>query len=400
MDVRSPGLLHTILRENWSRVKETVLARLPLAVKAAAETAVEKALRCRTDEMGFAQYRCAICNATHKVHFSCKSRFCPSCGKARAQEGAANAQGRLLNVEHRHLTFSVPAELRPLLFERRDLLSIVAKAAALTTLHAVGTRCRAHPPMPGVMATVHTYGRDLNFHVHVHVLCTAGGLRADNVWQPVKIYPAGQYRRLWQYYLLKLLRKKLKGDRRAQWRIGRLHTVYPSGFIVNVMSHYRNGKQAAAYCCRYTGRPPLSEKRITAYDGRKVTLAFQDYRDGQDKTVELSVEEFLFRLLQHVWPRYQRDVHYYGLYQPARRKANVTKVVQASRYKDQVRPISPLSRRERLINAMAALELRCTSCGGHLVFDHLQLPEKRYVQSTTGPPRRPRTNKAQLALPM
>ena len=281
MDARSPGLLNKILCDNWSRVKEAVLSRLPPSVASAAETAVEKALRCRTDEMGFAQYRCADCNAIHKVHFSCKSRFCLSCGRARAQEAAANAQGRLLNVEHRHLTYSVPAELRALLFERRDLLSVVAKAAALTTLHAMGTRCRKHPPIPGITATVHTYGRDLNFHVHVHVLCTAGGLRADNVWQPVKLYPAQQYRRLWQYYLLKLLRKRLKGDRSAQWRIGRLHNIYPTGFIVNVMSHYRNGKQAAAYCCRYTGRPPLSEKRIVAYDGRKVTLAYQDCVSSQ-----------------------------------------------------------------------------------------------------------------------
>jgi hypothetical protein len=254
--------------------------------------------------------------------------------------------------------------------------------------------------MPGIMATVHTYGRDLNFHVHVHVLCTAGGLRADNVWQPIKLFPAQQYRRLWQYYLLKLLRKKLKGDRRTQWRIGRLHKLYPTGFIVNVMSQYRNGKQAAAYCCRYTGRPPLSEKRIAAYNGQTVTLAYQDYRDGQDKTIELTAEEFLFRLLQHVWPRYQRDVHYYGLYQPARRKANVAKVVEASRYKDQVRPILPLSRRERLINAMAGLELRCTSCGGNLVFDQLQLPRKRYVQTTTGPPKKAAAANTQLTLPM
>jgi hypothetical protein len=77
----------------------------------------------------------------HKLCFSCKSRFCASCGVARAQEAAANAQARLLNVAHRHLTFSVPAELRPVLFARRDLLAVVAKAAALTTIRAIGTRC-------------------------------------------------------------------------------------------------------------------------------------------------------------------------------------------------------------------------------------------------------------------
>jgi DNA-directed RNA polymerase subunit RPC12/RpoP len=385
MGLCSPGLLFQILLDHWSRVKPLVLARLPDPVASAAETAIEKALRCRTDELGFAQYRCADCGAKHKVHFSCKSRFCPSCGIARAQEAAANAQGRLLNVAHRHLTFSVPAELRTLLYERRELLAVVARAAAMTTIRAIGTRCCKYPPLPGVMATVHTFGRDLNFHVHVHVLCTAGGLRADKVWQPVKLYPPQQYRRLWQYYLLTLLRKKLKGDRSAQWRIGRLFNKYPTGFIANVMSQYRNGKQAAAYCCRYTGRPPLSEKRIVAYDGQKVTLAYQDYRDGQDKTIELTAEEFLFRLLQHVWPRYQRDVHYYGLYQPARRKHNVTKVAEASRYKDQVRPVAPLSRRERLIQALAGIELRCPECGGQLLFDYLQLPSKQHAKTRAGP---------------
>lgn len=150
------------------------------------------------------------------------------------------------------------------------------------------------------------------------------------------------------------------------------------------MSKYRNGKQAAAYCCRYTGRPPLSERRIVAYDGRSVTLAYQDYRDGEDKTIALSAEEFLFRLLQHVWPRYQRDVHYYGLYQPSRRKEHIAKVAEASRYQDQVRPIPPLSRRERLIHAMAGQELRCPACGGHLLFDYLQLPSKRHAKTRTG----------------
>lgn len=396
MATSEPGVLDRILSDHWSEVKERVLSRLPPAVAAAAESAVEKALRCRTEEMGFAQYQCEECDAQHKVCFTCKSRFCPSCGYARAQEAAAKAQGRLLNVAHRHLTFSVPSELRPLLYERRELLSVVAKAAALTTLRAIGTRCRKHPPVPGVMATVHTSGRDLGFHVHVHVLCTAGGLRADGVWQPVKLYPAQQYRRLWRYYLLTLLRRKLKGDRSAQWRIGRLFTKYPDGFIVNVMSHYPSGRKAAAYCCRYTGRPPVSERRLS-YDGERVTLTYQDYRDGQEKTLTLPVEEFLVRLLQHVWPRYQRDVHYYGLYQPARRSHHVDQVAQASRYGDQVRPILPLSRRERLMQAMADMDLRCPNCGGRFALQSIQFPGKRPAPHGISPPVR---TSSQIPMPV
>jgi hypothetical protein len=366
-------------------------------VAAAVRDAVPKALRCGTPEAGFVRYRCVECEALHTVCFTCKSRFCLRCGRARAAEAASRAQARLLNVQHRHLTFSVPSELRPLLFQRRALLAAVAHAAARATLTAVGTRCRKHPPLPGIMATVHTYGRDLSFHVHVHVLCTEGGLRADGVWQPVHLFPAPQYRRLWQYFLLTSLRRRCKGERGVQRLLGSLYRRYPTGFNVNVMSRYPNGRRAAAYCCRYTGRPPLSERRITAYDGQEVTLAYQDYRDGRDKTLTLPAAKFLLRLVQHVWPRYARDVHYYGLYQPARRTHHARAVAQASRYGDQVLPVPPRSRRERLLQALAGQELRCPECGGCLQVDHVQFPKPRHVSPNKSPP--PLAG-GQLPLPM
>jgi hypothetical protein len=397
MDGKPPGLLQTILRDHWPRVMPLLTKRLPADVAAAARPAVEKALRCGTPANGFVRYRCLACEAFHTVCFTCKSRFCPTCGKARAAQAATNAQSRLLNVRHRHLTFSVPAELRPLLFHDRGLLHCVARAAAQATLKAIGTRCRQHPPLPGVMATIHTFGRDLAFHVHVHVLCTEGGLRADAVWQPVKLFPAAQYRRLWQHYLLSGLRRKLKGNRSAQRAIGRLYQQYPTGFIVNVMSQYPSGRKAAAYCCRYTGRPPVSERRIVAYDGQQVSLAYQDYRDGQEKTLTLPAGAFLLRLLQHVWPRYQRDVHYYGLYQPARRSLHLAAVVRASRYGDQVRPRPALSGRERFLQALADRPLPCPACGAPLVVDQLEFPRARHEKAFS---RSPPSGTSQLSLPM
>jgi hypothetical protein len=372
---------------------------LPAPVAEAAREAVRRALRCRTPENGFVRYRCATCDATHTVCFTCKSRFCPTCGKARAAEAAANARSRLLSVGHRHLTFSVPSELRPLLFRQRELLGVVARAAAQATLTAVGTRCRKHPPVPGVMATLHTYGRDLTFHVHVHVLCTEGGLRADGVWQPVHLFPAQQYRRLWQHFLLSGLRRRLKGDRSVVRLIGRLYRAYPTGFIVNVMSHYITGRQAAAYCCRYTGRPPLSERRL-GYDGSQVTLNYRDYRDGQEKTLTLPAVAFLLRLLQHVWPRYQRDVHYYGLYQPPRRRQHARAVAKASRYGDQVLPAAPLSRAERLLKALSGQEGKCPECGGRLRVEQVQFPKRRSHATKSRQRTRPPPSADQLALPV
>jgi hypothetical protein len=377
--------LLTIVRDHWFHLLPALRKQLPAVVAAAAIIAMTKALTCRTDARGFIQYRCLDCGAMLRIPFACKSRWCPHCGIAKATEAAERAKSRLLNVRHRHLTFSVPAELRHLLFVRRELLAVVAKAAVQTTIQAMGTRCRAFAPLPGVMATVHTYGRNLEWHVHVHVLCTEGGLRGDGVWQPVKLYPATQYRRLWQYWLLKLLRAAVKGDRSGMWHIGHLYHTHPTGFIVNVMSRYSSGAKAAAYCCRYTGRPPLSERRIVAYDGKHVSLCYKDYRDGQEKTLTLPAVTFLVRVLQHVWPRYQRDVHYHGLYQPSRRKLHLRAVVAASRYGDQVRPLPPVSRQER--QRQAGAEPHCTVCGGRLTIEIVQFPSKRpYALDLPGPP--------------
>jgi hypothetical protein len=390
------SILQRIVHDHWPSARALILRFLPADVGAAAAGNVERALRCRTEDIGFARYKCENCQASHTVHFSCKSRFCPSCGRARAAEAAVKAQGRLLNVEHQHITLSVPAELRQLLFENRCLLSVVSRAAASTVMQAFATRCRAHAPIPGVMATVHTYGRDLGFHVHVHVLVTRGGLRADGVWQPVKFFPASQYRKLWRDCLLNLLRKKLKGKRGPRQMIGSLFRKYPDGFIANVTSMYRSGKKAAAYCCRYTGRPPLSERRIIRYDGQNVTIAYTDYRDKKNKELTLPAAQFLFRLLQHTWPRYMRDIHYYGLYQPARRKDNMNAVANASRYGDQVRPVVPISRRERLIRLLTDSPRQCKVCGGFMLFQELQLPRR-----TNGKARKARQGAAgQLTLRM
>jgi len=380
------SLLKAIVADHWDALKPILGRHLPEEVANAVASSVEKTLKCGTEENGFARFRCPDCGAIRIVAFKCKSRLCPDCGRTRAAEAAASIQGRLLNVGHRHLTFCVPCELRPLLYKNRKLLAVVAKAAAQATMHAVGTRCKAHALVPGVMATVHTFGRDLGFHVHVHVLCTEGGLRSDNVWQSVHLFPASQYRKLWQYYLLKGLRKAMKGDRSAAWRIGSLYKKHPTGFIVNVMSHYRNGRKAAAYCCRYTGRPAISERRIVAYDGKYVTISYTDYKDNQDKTLTLTAKQFLLRLFAHVWPRYMRSVHYHGLYQPSRAKKHVEDVVKASKYRDQVRPVPAASRRERMIKALEELELRCLECGSYVILEDIEYAGRRYEKRVNGPP--------------
>jgi hypothetical protein len=43
---------------------------------------IEKMLACGTEAMGYQHYRCPTCTSERKVLYTCKSRFCSSCGVA------------------------------------------------------------------------------------------------------------------------------------------------------------------------------------------------------------------------------------------------------------------------------------------------------------------------------
>src|SRR3972149_3000937 len=96
--VSSNGIkLRTIFLDNgnWLKLflKHRDLIRLSIIVN------VLKLLVCRTSFLGYHQFVCPTCSKSMKVPHSCKSRFCPSCGKKppdgateRLQEGRVRPQ--------------------------------------------------------------------------------------------------------------------------------------------------------------------------------------------------------------------------------------------------------------------------------------------------------------------
>jgi hypothetical protein len=63
------------------------------------------------------------------VPFSCKTRFCPSCGKVRTDEWVGRISQELLDVPQLHLTLTIAKEMR-LCFDRdRSLLKLLLTTA-------------------------------------------------------------------------------------------------------------------------------------------------------------------------------------------------------------------------------------------------------------------------------
>jgi hypothetical protein len=96
-----------------------------------------------------------------------------------------------------------------------------------------------------------------------------------------------------------------------------------------------------------------------------VTYWYDDYRTKQRVEVTVSAEQFLFLLLQHLPPKHDRTVRYYGLYARRVRRELFGIVQQVSKY-DYTVPkgaTRALRWRERLIAIFEQDPHHCPRCG-------------------------------------
>lgn len=103
-----------IFREHWPAWWENKRDRVPVDMQDSVAEAVEKMLGCGDPKNGYIKYRCVGCDEHPEriVGFSCKSRFCPRCGKRYVDEWVEKQVQTILNVSHRHTVFTIPEELR------------------------------------------------------------------------------------------------------------------------------------------------------------------------------------------------------------------------------------------------------------------------------------------------
>ena len=136
---------------------------------------VVKLLSCRTPLLGYHLYSCPHCSFRKKIPHSCKSRFCPSCGKTGTDNWINKALKTLPNIRYQHITFTMPSEFWDLFRLNRDLINIIPKLAADTVLSICKKGKKRKHYLPGIFLAIHTFGRRANFNVHIHLSVSFGG---------------------------------------------------------------------------------------------------------------------------------------------------------------------------------------------------------------------------------
>jgi hypothetical protein len=90
----------------------------------------------------------------------------------------------LLDVSHRQVVFTIPKMLRIFFKYNRKLLGDLCRCAVRALLHYLRAATGSEL-MPGIIAVIQTSGRKLNYHPHLHLLITDGGVDEDGAFQKV-----------------------------------------------------------------------------------------------------------------------------------------------------------------------------------------------------------------------
>lgn len=306
---------------NWEKfVSKHKKSLRPIVLKE-----VKKFRECGNPKNGFKLFVCEGCHDVKRVPYRCKGRFCTTCSCGETEEWGRLLQEEVFQVNHRHVIFTMDEGLRVIFLKHRELLKDLMDEAVDVIQNWFKKKFKV---TPGVIAGLHTFGSQMNFNPHVHMLVTMGGMKKNGQWKTYDYIPFTMLRKQWQTVVLKFIRRRLKGKDKqdVQPLLQKAYSKNGEGFYVYAPKQKGNIKEQLKYIGRYIRRPAIALGRIEEYDGEYVTFKYTDKTDGKEKKETVTVEEFIGRLVRHIPDENFKTIRYYGVYSRRIKKQSKEKI--------------------------------------------------------------------------
>ena len=294
---------------------------------------VHKMQICKTKALGYSVYECPNCHKTLTSYHTCKGRFCNSCGMKYQKQRVTQILGKVIDVPHRHLVFSMPNILWNLFLKDRSLLSLVFDAVSSTLLSWFRDSYKSQNYKPGFILVLHTFGRDDKWNVHMHCLI-ADRAFGNSLEKKVDFFPYDMLRKRFQTILLNLLENALSAPVFRSLK-NKCYKEYFNGFYVRAKKNeFPDFKKGIEYVLRYCSRPCFAEYRIIDVEDDYITFWYQRHEDHKFVVEKIHIFEFIARLIRHIPEENFKTIRYYGfysskshpLYHLARKLVHVTKL--------------------------------------------------------------------------
>lgn len=286
---------------------------------------------CRTTNLGYRIQKCDCCGREVTLLNSCRNRHCPLCQNTKREAWLLARKSELPPVPYFHVVFTAPHILRPIFFDNKTFMySLLFKAAADTLLFLLKDP-EYLGAEAGFMATLHTWGQTMIQHPHLHCMVPAGGLSADRkLWIPIKyndyLLPVKVISKKFSEIFSNLLLERFLDKNQAPLNFNDKNQ-YLNNFekFTNFIESLKNRKwvvysQKPAdkpnavidYLGRYVYRVAIANSRLQKVENGRVTFTYKDYRDGNQKKMDLTALEFMRRFLLHALPSGFQKIRYYG----------------------------------------------------------------------------------------
>lgn len=367
-----------IFNDHWDNF---VIRNPELDIRQVVFDEVEKIINCGNPDYGYALYVCDHCKKFVKVPFRCKSRFCNTCGVKYAQDRSFSMTKKSIRCKHRHIVFTMSDKLWPYFQKYRNLLDGLFEAASSSILSWFYELNKSQNFTPGIMCTLHTFGRDLKWNPHIHMLCTEGGAGNTEVFRIVKHINFKALRSRWQKLLLDYLQNNLPEKELIEFKLlkNQIYKEYNNGFYVYAKpDNISSINQTINYVVRYTGRPAMAQSRIIDYDGTYVTYYYERHEDGKRIEEKVHAYEFIKRLILHIPNKNFKVVRYYGIYAKTHKQADkIFKLLN----KSQIEIRNQLRKWNISIELSFGYDPTICNCGGNLIFFELKIKDPELLKS-------------------
>ena len=346
-------------------------------------------INCKTGAYGTNVSICEDCGQLEVHYNSCRNRCCPMCQALPKEKWIDKRREDVLDAPYFHVVFTVPQELNPIIYSNQQLLYDALYHSVSATINELTTDSKHLGAKVGYICFLHTWGSEMNYHPHIHVILLGGGLSVKNEWRdkgeefflPVKVLSKvfrgkymNEFKSLYQDNKLEFHGSGEKYRNSYNFK-ELLNTCYEKDWIPHCKKTFNGAQSVINYLGKYTHRIAISNHRIIRMDEDTVTYYVKDYREhGKWKELTISGVEFVRRFLMHVPPKRFVRIRHYGLLCTRSKNKHLTlcrNLLGCKKY------ISILKDMEapQIIETLYGIKLSvCKCCGGHLGKPHLHMP--------------------------
>ena len=221
---------------------------------------------------------------------------------------------RQLPGHHFMITFTLPEQLRDFArSNQRVVYAAMFKASSETIKKLSSDPKYIGGDLPGFFGVLHTWGRQLQYHPHIHYIAPGGAiLKEDGTWHPSRTDFYLPVRAMSKIFRAKVCEEMKKEGLLTQipadvWKIDWNVNCQPVG----------DSRNSIKYLSAYVFKVAISDSRIVKVENRDVYFKYKKTGSKRWRTMKLDVMEFIRRFLQHVLPTGFMKIRYYGFMNPS-----------------------------------------------------------------------------------